>query len=173
MKIRGPQDYLGQTLREQIQRAEDRAAALEEKLKQIESRPKRVIDISPVRSDAVYLIVSAPAGVIYAAQTGGIGCHRRELEGYIIPLSLITKLSDANPVNGEFMDSQELSAADLLLRRNRSVLDVWHSIELEVDMRKKDSEEAWIWVKGKFCKDNDGNDCEEDFRGVLVYENSD
>lgn len=44
------------------------------------------INVNDFYDEVAVLIVKAKTGVVYSAQTGGLGCHHPECEGFYMPL---------------------------------------------------------------------------------------
>jgi hypothetical protein len=127
--------------------------------------------------DAPALIASAPTGVFYTNQTGGLACNHPALEGFLVPLGNGTPLPDESCcfISG-WGDGEMPEATAQIIEQH--VVDVtrWSgSIRDFTIQRDEKHEEAWIRCSWTMLTGSEWADesSRRHFDGVLTYQNCD
>jgi hypothetical protein len=126
---------------------------------------------------APVIIASAPTDIVYGNQVNGVACDWRTLEGFLVPLPAI----DASC----FRPSWWERAHNMTAPGNRQDEEFWSEMtgEIEREVRQaistkvflasfhviKDPSNVEAWVQVTFQLEDE----DEEFRGVLTWENCD
>lgn len=116
------------------------------------------IDVYQISSEDTMLIIGAPTGVIYNAQTGGMSCNHPEYEGFVLPLgSFMEDFDDCSYGCSHLQDIEGAAkklANDLHLRLIEETKLWRYKIYFDFD-RIDQLQEGWwpVIVSGKIFED--------------------